>query len=86
MNNDLLLGARTLAKGAIDRLDHARGRRIECLSGALWVTQDNDLRDIVLQGGAGFTVDVDGDVLVSSLADARYLLLCNTGDVTASAP
>ena len=51
MNNDLILGARTLAKGRIRHVPPHLGRRVECLSGALWITQDGDLRDIVLGAG-----------------------------------
>ena len=52
MNNDLLRLA-SLAKGRVRRVGAAHGRRVECLSGALWITQDGDLRDIVLSRGRG---------------------------------
>ena len=49
------------------RFDGAEGVRIVCLRGALWVTQDQDLRDVFLSTGACFTLDRDGVALVSAL-------------------
>jgi hypothetical protein len=75
MNNDLQLGSRLLAKGKIRRVHDALGRRVECLSGSLWITQDGDSRDIVLSPGEAFDFDRRGDALVSALDESRYLLL-----------
>jgi hypothetical protein len=75
MNNDLILGARPLPKGRIRRVPAARGCRVECLSGSLWITQDGDYRDVVLAPGESFEFDRPGDALVSALADSRYLML-----------
>ena len=72
---DLTFAAIPLRKGEIRRLHNAKGQRIEALSGALWVTIDNDPRDIVVEPGAGFSVDKNGDTLVSAMADARFVLL-----------
>lgn len=75
MRNDLILDAHPLAKGRIRRVHHALGRRIECVTGSLWITQDRDPRDIVLAPGESFTFDQRGDALISALDDARFLLL-----------
>ena len=75
MRNDLLLDSRTLAKGRIRRVHHALGHRVECVSGALWITQDGDPRDIVLEPGGSFAFDLRGDALISALDDSRFLLL-----------
>ena len=77
MNNDLNLDTRTLGKGRIRRIHETRpfGHRIECLSGALWITQDGDSRDIVLAPGDSFSFDRTGDALISALDDSRFLLL-----------
>jgi hypothetical protein len=45
------------------------------VSGAVWITQDGDLRDIVLQSGEAFDFDRAGDALLSAFADSRYLVL-----------
>ena len=64
-----------LQKGQIHRIHHGMGQRIEALDGCLWVTIDNDLRDIFVSPGAGFTIDRGGDTLVSAMADSRLLVL-----------
>ena len=51
-------------------LQRHAGDRIECVSGVVWVTQDGDLRDIVLNAGESFRLDRSGRALVSALADA----------------
>lgn len=75
MNNDLVLGSRTLAKGGIRRVRAALGKRVECVSGSIWITQDGDRRDVLLAPGDAFEFDRPGDALVSALGDSRYLML-----------
>ena len=75
MRNDLMFDSRPLAKGQIRRVHRSLGHRVECVSGALWVTQDGDPRDIVLTPGDSFAFDQRGDALISALDDARFLLL-----------
>jgi hypothetical protein len=75
MNQDLLNGTRRLAKDNVRHLHAEPGRRVEVVSGALWITQDGDLRDIVLQSGEAFDFDRAGDALLSAFADSRYLVL-----------
>ena len=73
--NDLYSAAIHLRKGEIRRIHNGLGHRIEALSGSLWVTIDNDPRDIVVEPGAGFSVDRSGDTLVSAMNEARFVLL-----------
>ena len=47
------------------------GERIDCLGGRLWITQDGDQRDVVLEPGESFELDRPGLALVSALSDAR---------------
>jgi len=75
MNNDLLLGASRIGKGRVRRVAAPVGRRVECLSGVLWVTQDGDRRDIILEAGDAFDFDRAKGVLISALQDSSYLLL-----------
>ena len=72
---DLTPAATRLRKGDILRLPGARGQRIEAIHGGLWITIYHDRRDIVLAGGEGFTVDRDGDTLISALDDASLVVL-----------
>ncbi len=78
MDHDLLLAARSLAKGRIRRLPARPGRSIECLSGSIWITQDGDLRDVVLAPGEAFAFDRRAEALLSAFADSRYLVLDGT--------
>jgi Protein of unknown function (DUF2917) len=75
MNEDLINGTRQLGKGRIRHISAHRGRRVEVVSGSLWITQDGDRRDIVLAAGEAFDFDRSGDALLSAFADSRYLLL-----------
>ncbi|HEX4233891.1 MAG TPA: DUF2917 domain-containing protein [Caldimonas sp.] len=75
MNQDLLDGSRALAKGNVRHLHGESGRRIEVLGGSIWITQDGDLRDVILQRGEAFDFDRKGDVLLSAFDDSRYLVL-----------
>ena len=75
MSNDLIFGTRRLAKGRIRRVAQPLGRRVECVSGVLWVTQDGDPRDIVLEPGRGVRLRSADGALISALDDSRYLLL-----------
>ena len=72
---DLNPATHLLRKGEVAHLHEARGSRIEALSGCLWLTIDNDLRDVFVAPGHGFEVDRDGDTLLSAMADTRYLVL-----------
>ncbi|MFT3800604.1 MAG: DUF2917 domain-containing protein [Burkholderiaceae bacterium] len=75
MNTDLRLPAIGLRHGDAYRIEAGKGLRVQCLSGALWLTQDNDPRDIVLEAGDSAPIDRDGLGLVSALGDAQFLLL-----------
>jgi len=75
MNNELINGTRLLGKGHIRHVHGDKGRRVELVSGSLWITQDGDLRDVVLAPGEAFDFDRRGDALLSAFADSRYLLL-----------
>ncbi len=42
------------------RISGAMDVSVACLNGCLWITQDNDPRDIVLERGESFTLDRPG--------------------------
>ena len=75
MNTDLLRAARDLPKTGLFRIHDGQGQRIECLQGCLWLTQESDPRDIILEAGEGFTIDRAGETFLSALADARFMVL-----------
>ena len=72
---DLHPASISLRKGQIHRIHHGLGQRIEALNGCLWVTIDNDLRDIFVAADQGFTIDRGGDTLISAMADSSFVLL-----------
>lgn len=57
----------SLAKGGITMFSDATSTQIRCDSGTLWITQDNDTRDIVLRAGEQFQPDRKGTVLIYAL-------------------
>ena len=67
--SEICLGKRqtlSLADGA--------GVRIDARSGAVWVTQDHDRRDIVLRPGDSFTLDGRGQAIVQAFEPSRVRL------------
>jgi hypothetical protein len=64
-----------LAKSQAVTLTDARGAEIKCRSGALWITQDHDQRDIVLQAGESFTLDRGDPAIVWALAASSVEVL-----------
>ena len=67
-------GITSLPRNVSLGLQRHAGDRIECVSGTVWVTQDGELRDIVLKAGESFRLDRSGHALVSALADAGVIL------------
>lgn len=51
-----------------------KGQRIECRTGQLWITQDGDPRDVILDANQCFTLDRSGHTLVSALEDSSFML------------
>jgi hypothetical protein len=74
MNNDLNLAVTTLQRNAVHRLADTRGLLVSCLSGSLWLTQEGDPRDTVLEAGDNALVERDGLTLLAALSDARFVL------------
>jgi len=64
-----------LPRGQTLRLRDARGARIECLAGSLWITQHGDRRDVTLQPGESFTLDRDGATLLYAFERSLALKL-----------
>ncbi len=49
-----------------------RGDVISCQNGTLWVTQEGDLKDYVVEAGKSFWVTKPGTVIVQALSDAQF--------------
>jgi hypothetical protein len=49
-----------------------RGDVISCISGSLWITQQNDLKDYVLDAGQKFWITKPGTVVVQALENSKF--------------
>jgi Protein of unknown function (DUF2917) len=57
-------------------LRRAAGWTVRALSGAVWITQDGDIRDVVLQAGQSFVLDRPTTALLTPLAETRVSISC----------
>ena len=71
------LGTSTLAlpRDGLIALRNAEGTCVTSLKGALWITQDDEQGDVILEGGQTFTVDRPGLTLVMALTPASLRLV-----------
>ena len=56
------------------RLRDASGTRVQCLKGALWITQDRDPEDHFIGAGDALTLDRPGLVLIHAIESAECVL------------
>jgi hypothetical protein len=49
-----------------------RGDVITCLNGTLWITQEGDFKDYVLESGRSFWVTRPGSVVLQALDHSRF--------------
>ena len=63
-----------LSKRDVLSLAGRPGTRIESRRGSLWITQDGDLRDVILACGEAHVLDRDGPVLVQALDPALVVV------------
>ena len=75
MNNRLI----QLSRGDFIGLPDARGTTLRVGRGSLWITQENDRRDVVLTSGDAWTVERDGLTLAEARGDASLLLIGGNG-------
>ncbi|RJG06983.1 DUF2917 domain-containing protein [Noviherbaspirillum cavernae] len=52
----------------------ALGWSVRALSGTVWITQDRDPRDVVLQAGESFTLDRNGAALLTPIGRTEFRL------------
>ena len=70
MQQPWLLRPIALKARQIHRIDNGRGVGVTCLKGTVWITQDRDLRDVVLTPGQSFVLDRNGLALIFAFKDA----------------
>ena len=54
---------------------NGQGLAVRCLAGALWITQDGDTDDVVLEAGECFVLDRRGLALVSAPVGAATVVV-----------
>jgi hypothetical protein len=57
-----------LNTGELLDIHDGEGSEVVCLEGAVWITQSNDRRDIVIEAGESFVLDKPGLALVCASA------------------
>ncbi len=59
---------------SVTRIEEGVGAGVTCCKGAIWITQSNDARDIVLEAGESFVLDRPGLALVFAMTDSAVIL------------
>jgi hypothetical protein len=65
-------------------LPNAHGWTVRALAGAVWISQDGDIRDVVLEAGDCIVLDRDAPALFSPLGEARISLSHGNGRCTST--
>ena len=66
-----------LSAGELVRLDGARGTTLRVTRGRLWITQEDDTRDIVLAAGDSYTIDRGGLTLIEAQDAAAVCVMAH---------
>lgn len=74
MQTDLARALTRLAEGELLRLEGLKGHAVAVFSGHLWITQDDDCRDIFVRGGETFALERNARVIVEALEPTSLLL------------
>jgi hypothetical protein len=59
---------------AVHRIEDGRGLQVTVLNGVVWVTQAQDVRDVILVPGQSFVLDRNGRALVYAFKDADIMV------------
>jgi hypothetical protein len=63
-----------LVKDGLLTFRGGRNARIACLSGSLWITQECQVKDVVLEPGHSLTVRHEGLTVITALAPSTLLI------------
>lgn len=63
-----------LSEGETISVIDGKGARVAVTSGRVWVTQEHDIRDVLLKVGQSFVLDRNGTAIVEALKDAEIAL------------
>lgn len=73
-----------LQKNQSLEIDGAIGWTVTALSGTVWITQDRDVRDVVLDAGQSFVLDRNKSALIWSLATSEICVTRDAGNRTST--
>lgn len=73
-NTALVPTRRHLAKREVLRIPHGAGTLVECQTGTVWITEENDSRDQVLERGDTAKLERPGTALVYALEPSSVVL------------
>jgi len=62
-----------LAARGVHRIEGAKGIKIACVRGAIWVTQERDPRDWVLKAGQSVVLERSGLAVIYAFKDALIM-------------
>lgn len=65
----------TLARDGLLALRDAQGTQLLCHEGAIWVTQEGDIRDIIIGPGDALTVRAPGLTVVTAVQPSTLTLI-----------
>ena len=77
MDTSLKQAITKLAKGDLLRFEDARGRSIVLVQGMVWITQEDDPRDVFLSDGESFAFNRPGVALVQAISDTSLITLAD---------
>jgi Protein of unknown function (DUF2917) len=77
MDSSLKQAITKLAKGDLLRFEDARGRSIVLVQGMVWITQEDDPRDVFLSDGESFAFNRPGVALVQAISDTSLITLAD---------
>ena len=64
-----------LARGYLVRIENARDMQVRVEKGAVWLTQECDTRDVMLESGDSFRLDRDGIALIEACGRESFSLI-----------
>jgi DUF2917 family protein len=74
-----------LSTRAIHCIENGAGLEVTAVSGAVWITQSLDARDVILAQGQSFTLDRQGRAVVYALKEAA-IVIAPAGHIAAADP
>lgn len=75
MRLELQPGGVTLNPGQLLKVVDGAGRTVRALEGAIWITEENQVRDVVLEPGGSYRLRLPGTAIVYALGGSASVAL-----------